>query len=76
MKRSKFALFKSVQRQMILIAYIKTSKNIADIMTKQSAGPQFAQHRDYALGIIDDISVDSALMAALAVIWRRIRFRI
>ena len=35
-----------VQRQMILIAYIKTSKNIADIMTKQSAGPQFAQHRD------------------------------
>ncbi len=41
-----------VQRQMILIAYIKTRKNIADIMTKQSAGPQFAQHRDYALGII------------------------
>jgi hypothetical protein len=63
-----------VQRQIILIAYIKTSKNIADIMTKQSAGPPFAQHRDYALGIIDDISVDSALMAALAVIWRRIRF--
>jgi hypothetical protein len=65
-----------LQRQMILIAYIKTSKNIADIMTKQSAGPQFAQHRDYALGIIDDISVDSALMAALAVIWSRIRFHV
>jgi hypothetical protein len=34
-----------------MIAYIKTIKNIADIMTKQSAGPQFAQHQDYALGI-------------------------
>jgi hypothetical protein len=67
-----------VQRQMILITYIKTSKNIADIMpvTKQSAGPQFAQHRDYALKIIDDISVDSAVMAALAVVWRRIRFHV
>ncbi len=63
-----------VPRQIILIAYIKTNKNIADIVTKLD--PQFAQHRDYALGIIDDISADSALMAALAVIWRRIRFRI
>jgi hypothetical protein len=35
-----------VQRGIIMITYIKTSKNIADIMTKQSAGPQFAQHRD------------------------------
>jgi hypothetical protein len=65
-----------VQRQIILIAYIMTNKNIADITTKQSAGPQFAQHRDYALGTIDDISVDSALITALAVIWRRIRIRV
>ena len=67
-----------VQRKIILIAFIKTSQNIADIMTKQleSAGPQFAQHRDCALGIIDDISVDSAVIAALAVTWRRIRIRV
>jgi hypothetical protein len=62
-----------VQREIIMITYIKTSKNIADIMTKQSAGPQFAQHRDYALGIIDDIFVDPGVLAAFAVIWRRIR---
>jgi hypothetical protein len=49
---------------------MKTNKNIADIMTKQSAGPQFAQHRDYALGIIDVIQ---QCVAAAAVILRRIR---
>jgi hypothetical protein len=38
-----------------MISYIKTNKNNSDIMTKQSAGPQFAQHWDYALGIIDVI---------------------
>ena len=59
-----------VQRKIILIAYIKTSKNIADIMTKQSAGPQFEQHRDYALGLHDAIA---AVFAAVAEIWRRIR---
>ena len=57
-----------VQREIIIITYIKTSKNIADIMTKQSAGPQFAQHRDYALGSIDDIFVDPGVLAAFAVI--------
>jgi hypothetical protein len=66
-----------VQHKIILIAYIKTGKNIADVMTKQSAGPQFAQHRDYALGIIDNISLDSAqVIAALAVTWRRTRIRV
>ena len=40
-----------VQRGIIMITYIKTCRNISDIMTKQSAGPQFAQHRDYALEI-------------------------
>jgi hypothetical protein len=59
-----------VQRKIILISYIKTSKNIADIMTKQSAGPQFAQHRDYALGYLDVINTG---VAAHAEVWRRIR---
>ncbi len=62
-----------VQRKIILLAYIKTSKNIADMMTKQSAGPQFAQHSDYALGLIDAIS---AVFAAVAAILRRIRIRV
>ena len=34
---------------------------------------QFAQHRDYALGLIDAIS---AVFAAVAVILRRIRIRV
>jgi hypothetical protein len=33
------------------LAYIKTCKNIADIMTKQSTWPHFVQHCDYAKGI-------------------------
>ncbi len=61
-----------IQRQIIMISYIKTSLNkiVADIMTKQSAGPQFAQHRDYPLGIIDVIQ---QCVEAAAVILRRIR---
>ena len=51
----------------IMITYIKTNKSIAEITTKQSAGPQFAQPRDYALGIIDIIQ------QCVAVILRRIR---
>ncbi len=57
--------------------HIKTSKNFADIMTKQLAGPQFAenfaQHRDYALGIIDAITT---VIAAIARVWPRLRFRV
>jgi hypothetical protein len=49
------------------------SNNIADIMTKQSAGPQLAQHCDYALGLIEAIS---AVFAAVAAILRRIRIRV
>ncbi len=63
-----------VQRGIIMIVYIRTCKNIADIMTKQSAGPQFAQHRDYALGTIDTIT--SAIAAVAMCVWRRIRFRV
>jgi hypothetical protein len=52
-----------VQRGIIMITYL--------IMTKQSAGPQFAQYRDYALGIIDAVT---AMTAALA--WGRFQFRV
>ena len=62
-----------VQRGIIMITYIKTNKNITDIMTKQSAGPQLAQHRDYALGIIDAITT---VIAAFARVWRRLRSRV
>jgi hypothetical protein len=58
-----------VQRKIIMISYIKTSKNIADIMTKQPAGPQFVQHRDYALGYLDAINTG---VAAHAEVWRRL----
>ena len=56
-----------------MIEDIKTIKNIADIMTKQSAGPQFAHYRDYALGFLDAINV---VIAAVAEIFRRIRIRV
>jgi hypothetical protein len=62
-----------VQKSIIRIVYIKTCKNIADIMTKQSAGPQFAQHRDFTLGRIDVIA---AVIAAVAEIRRKIRIRV
>jgi hypothetical protein len=41
-----------VQKSIIRMVYIKTCKDIADFMTKQSAGPQFAQHSDFTLGRI------------------------
>ena len=41
-----------VRNKIVLLVYIKTCKNLADIITKQSTGPQFRQHRDYALGYI------------------------
>ena len=59
-----------VQRKIILLVYIKTGKNISDIMTKQSPGPQFIQHRNYTLGMIDVIADATS---NVAVIWRRIR---
>ena len=62
-----------VQRKIIMILYIKTCKNIADIMTKQSSGPQFGQHRDYALGAIDAITT---AIAAVAETRRRICVRV
>jgi hypothetical protein len=58
---------------MIRIVYKKTCKNTADIMTKQSAGPQFAQHRDFTLGRIDVIVT---VIADVVEIRRKIRIRV
>ena len=49
-----------VLNKIVLLVYIKTCKNLADIMTKQSTGLQFRQYRDYALGYIDAIVVAHA----------------
>ncbi len=42
-------LWGRVQRRIITITSVKTCKNTTDIMNMQLAGPQFVQHRDYAL---------------------------
>jgi hypothetical protein len=55
------------KNKFIVIAYTKTSQNIN---TQQSAGPQFAWHRDYAL-----IDVIQTCVAAVANILRWIRIR-
>ncbi len=58
-----------IQHKIIMIVHIKTSKNIADIMTKQSAGLQFVQHHDYALEAIYTIT---SVIVAVEEILRRI----
>ncbi len=63
-----------VQHKINMIVYIKTCKNIADIMTKQSPGPQFVQRRDYTLGAFDAIT--SVIAAAVAETQRRICVRV
>jgi hypothetical protein len=62
-----------VQKSIIRIMYIKTCKNIADIMTKQSAGPQFEQHLDFTLRRIDVIA---AVIAAAAEIRHKIHIKL
>jgi hypothetical protein len=57
-----------VQLIIILLVYIETGKNISDIMTKQSPGPQFIQHRNYTMGI----DIIAYATSNIAVIWRRI----
>ncbi len=51
-----------VQRKIIVIAYIKMIEKNSDIMNnlKQSEGPEFAQHRDNALGIHNAINIVTA----------------
>ena len=46
-----------VQRKILLLAAIRTHQNIADILTKQSVGPQFRLHRNYILGMTDTIDL-------------------
>jgi len=53
-----------VQRKILLLAPIRTHQNIADILTKQSAGPQFRMHRNYILGMTDAIDIQVGAMAA------------
>ena len=49
-----------VQHKIVRLTYITTRKNISDMMTKQSSGPQFIAHRDFTMGCTDVIVVDSA----------------
>ena len=53
-----------VQRKIILLSPIRTHQNIADILTKQSAGPQFRMHRNYILGIRDTVDLRVRAMVA------------
>ncbi len=52
-----------------MMVYIKRAK-IADLMAKQSHGPQFVQHRDHELGAID--VTGTSVMGAVAETRRRI----
>ena len=53
-----------VQRKILFLAPIRTHQKIADILTKQSAGPQFRMHRNYILGMTDAIDIQVGAMAA------------
>ena len=64
---SRYFLQECVQRKVILLAYIRTAQNIADIMTKQSQGPQFRVHRDYSLGLIDTLEIHESNPAVVMV---------
>ena len=64
-----------VQHKMIRLTYVTTRKNVSDMMTKQSNGPQFKAHRDFVLGYTDDV-VASAPFAGVAVRCRRRRRRV
>ena len=64
-----------VQRRIVRLSYINTHKNISDMMTKQSNGPQFKAHRDFVMGYTDVIVPDSA-WASFAVRVRRRTLRL
>ena len=53
-----------VQRKIVLLASIRTHQNIADILTKQYAGPQFRMYRNYILGISDTVDLRVSAMVA------------
>ena len=66
-----------VQRKIVRLSYINTHKNISDMMTKQSSGPQFKAHRDFVMGYTD-IVVSHSASASFAVRVRRrtVRLRV
>ena len=45
-------------------SYCTHQNIIADILTKQSAGPQFSMHRNYILGISDTVDLRVCAMVA------------
>ena len=53
-----------VQCKLALLAPISMHQNIADILTKQFAGPQFCVHRNYILGVTDAIDLRVSAMVA------------
>ena len=58
------------QRKVVRYSYVTTSKNLSDMMTKQSSGPQLMAHRDFTMGYADALVVDGA-SARLAIRVRR-----
>ena len=63
-----------VQRKIVSISYVTARKNISDMMTKQSVGPQFISHRDFTLGYVDSFpGVDTFAGTALFRRSRRVR---
>jgi len=66
-----------VKHKMVRLSYIVTRKNLSDMMTKQSNGPQFRSHRDLTMGYANAIVVDSASAGlALCVRRRTLRLRV
>ena len=63
------------QRRLIRLTYVATRKNISDMMTKQSTGPQFKAHRDFALGYADDVGFAGAF-TGISIRRRRRRVRV
>ena len=55
-----------LQRKIVRISYVATRKNISDMMTKQSSGPQFISHREFSLGYVNTFAgVDTFAGVAL-----------
>ena len=65
-----------VQRKIVRLSYINTHKNISDMMTKQSSGPQFKAHRDFVMGYTDVVSHSASASFAVRVRRRTVRLRV
>ena len=62
-----------VQHRIVRLSYISTHKNISDMMTKQSSGPLFKAHRDFAIGYTDAFALVDSVVAGVAIRARRRR---